>query len=68
MNPDLRVMLIRDGSLLGEEAMAMLAEMAGESDAQIWVERVSTGEEVSVVIEDGTVLEDRTKELATASA
>lgn len=64
MNPDLRVMLIRDGSLLDEATLAVLAEMAEEADAQVWVERVSTGEEVSVVIEDGSVLEDRTKELA----
>lgn len=60
MNPDLRVMLIRDGSLLGTEAMAMLGELAEERDAQIWVERVSDGAEVSVVIEDGSVKEDRT--------
>lgn len=60
MNPDLRVMLIRDGSLLGTEAMVMLGKLAEENDGQVWVERVSDGAEVSVVIEDGSVKEDRT--------
>ena len=60
MNPKLRVLLIRDGSLLDEQNMALLAAMAEEHDAQIWVERVGDGAEVSVVIEDGRVSEDRT--------
>lgn len=38
----------------------MLGELAESRDAQIWVERVSDGAEVSVVIEDGSVKEDRT--------
>ena len=54
-NPDLRVMLIRDGSLLDASSLAMIAEMADAADAQIWCERVSEGAEVSVVIEDGAV-------------
>lgn len=66
MNPDLRVMLIRDGSLLDESGLAVLGEMAESSDAQIWIERVSVGDEVSVVIEDGSVKEDRTVERETA--
>jgi hypothetical protein len=45
----------------------MLADLAKEHDAQIWIERVSIGEEVSVVIEEGVVKEDRT-ELAAAHA
>lgn len=55
MNPALRVMLIRDGSLLDETSMKLLAELAATHDAQVWVERVSKGEEVSVVISDGMV-------------
>lgn len=59
MNPKLRVLLIRDGSLLDENSLAMVAEMAEEADAQVWIERVSQGDEVSVIIEDGMVRQQR---------
>lgn len=55
MNPTLRVLLIRDGSLLDSESLAMIAKMADERDAQIWLERVSDGDGPGVVIEDGCV-------------
>lgn len=61
-NPKLRVLLIRDGSLLDPESLALVAKMAAEADAQVWIERVSTGGEVTVVIEDGEVADDRTIE------
>lgn len=64
LNPDLRVLLIRDGSLLDADSMAALAEIAKEADAQIWIERVGDGEEVGIVIEDGEVLEVRESEVA----
>ena len=55
MNPTLKVLLIRDGSLLDQDNLRMVAEMAAEADAQVWCERVGEGQEVSVVIEDGAV-------------
>lgn len=55
LNPKLRVMLIRDGSLLDENSLALVASMAEAADGQVWIERVSDGAEVSVVIEDGHV-------------
>ncbi len=55
LNPTLRVLLIRDGSLLDPDNLAMVADIAEEKDVQVWMERVSTGGEVSVVIEDGMV-------------
>ncbi len=57
MNPELRVILIRDGSYLDDDSLAMLAEMAKEADAQLWIERVGEGEECAVIIEDGMVKE-----------
>lgn len=54
-NPELRIMLIRDGSLLDEESLAMIATMAEEADAQVWIERVGNDEHVTVLIEDGFV-------------
>lgn len=55
LNPKLRVMLIRDGSLLDAEGMKLIGELAEQYDAQVWIERVSDGDAVGVVIEDGMV-------------
>lgn len=53
-NPKLRVMLVRDGSLLDEEGQALLAAMAEEHDFQFWVESVGSGE-VGIILQDGAV-------------
>lgn len=55
LNPSLKVLLIRDGSLLDDANLATIAQMAHVADAQVWIERVGEGEEVSVVIEEGRV-------------
>lgn len=55
MNPALRVMLVRDGSLLDEDSMRLLAELAEQNEAQVWVECVAHGEPRGIVIEDGEV-------------
>lgn len=55
MNPTIRVIEIREGSLLDSEGMKIVAEMAAEHDFQIWMERVDDSGEVGIVIEDGTV-------------
>lgn len=54
-NPKLRVIRVQDGSLLDEEAMAILAEMAAEADYQVWIERVGVSGTVGIVIEDGAI-------------
>ncbi len=56
-NPKLKVLLIRDGSLLDSESMRLVAEMAAQADAQVWIEVVGTGGPAGVVIEDGEVSE-----------
>lgn len=55
MNPKLKVVLIRDGSLLDSAGLKLIAEMAEAADAQVWCERVSDGAPVGVLIEDGCV-------------
>jgi hypothetical protein len=55
-NPTLRVVLIRDASLLDAESLAQLAEMAKDGDYQIWLERVDTSGQVGFYIEDGMVV------------
>jgi len=47
--------LIRDGSLLDEDNLGMIAKFAAEKDAQVWIERVSEGAECQVIMEDGLV-------------
>lgn len=59
MNPELRLILIRDGSLLDYESLQMIADMAGQANAQIIIERVGEGAECSVIIEDGMVKETK---------
>jgi predicted ATPase len=63
-SPGLRVAMIKDGSLLDRDSLALVAQMAAEAGAQCWIERVGDGEEVSVVIEDGTVAENRLEPVA----
>lgn len=55
MNPELRVLLIRDGSLLDTKSLELIRDMAEENEAMIFIERVGEGEECSVIIEDGMV-------------
>lgn len=57
LNPKLKVVLIRDGSLLDDASMVTLCEMAANAKAQVWVERVGTDAHTSVIIEDGHVKE-----------
>ena len=52
VNPKLKVIRVRDGSLLDEENMKIIREMANNNDFQIWIERVEEGE-VGFIIEDG---------------
>ena len=55
LNPTLRVLLIRDGSLLDDDSMRLIAEMAAKADAQVWLERVGEGDKSAIIIEDGQI-------------
>ena len=54
-NPELRLMLIRDGSLLDEDGLRLVAEMAESADVQVLLEKVGTDGTGAVLIEDGEV-------------
>jgi hypothetical protein len=54
-NPKLRVIRIRDGSLLDEGGLSLLADWAKERDYQVWIERVDTSGKHGIVLEDGHV-------------
>lgn len=56
INPKLKVILIKDGSLLDSDNLRLISEMAKEKDYQVWIERVADdGKGVGIVIEDGQV-------------
>ena len=58
MNPKLRVLRIKDGSLLDADAMEALRAQVAENDFQLWLEVVTTSTEGgAVIIEDGEVAE-----------
>ena len=66
LNPKLRVVMIRDGSLLDDESLAEVAAWAEANDMQVLCERVASSDEaVGIVIEDGQVVQHR--EMLTAS-
>lgn len=53
MNPELRILIVRDASLLDEDSMAALRRFAEENGAQIWAECVGAREDAMLVLEDG---------------
>lgn len=54
-NPKLKVILIRDGSLLDKDNMKVIGEMAQDKDFQVWLEIIKDDGNVGIYIEDGTV-------------
>jgi hypothetical protein len=54
-NPKLRVMRIKDGSLLDSNSMKVVEEMADEHDYQVWMEIVDQSGAVGVYLVDGEV-------------
>jgi DNA repair exonuclease SbcCD ATPase subunit len=61
-NPTLRVIRIKDGSLLDDEALALVAKTAEDNDYQVLMERVGAGDHGAIIIEDGMVLEAEAKQ------
>ena len=55
MNPKLKVIRIMDGSLLDDDNLRMISEMANKSDYQIWIEKVDSTGKVGFYIEDGEI-------------
>jgi DNA repair exonuclease SbcCD ATPase subunit len=67
-NPQVKVVLIREGSLLDEQGLHLVAEMATAKGYQVWVEKVDSSRGIGVVIEDGSVLVDNQVEDVEATA
>jgi ABC-type dipeptide/oligopeptide/nickel transport system ATPase component len=55
-NPKLRVLRIKDGSLLDDNNLKLIGEMAAADNYQIWIERVEIDAGVGIVMEDGAIV------------
>lgn len=55
LNPKLRVLRVKDGALLDQDSMKLLADFAEANDMQIWIETVASDRPGAIVIEDGMV-------------
>ncbi len=54
-NPELRVLRIKDGSLLDAKSLAIIADMAKSQDFQLWMEIVGEGDGVGFIMENGLI-------------
>ena len=54
-NPKLKVLCVRDGSLLDRDSWRVLAEMVASQDYQCWIEVTDDEAKTGVIIEDGSV-------------
>lgn len=52
--PELKVIRVRDGSLLDSDSMKIVEEMAVQHDFQVWIERVGSGD-VGFELEEGKI-------------
>lgn len=55
-NPKLRVLVVKDGALLDDDSMKIVAEMAEKHAIQIWLETVASDRPGALVIEDGRLV------------
>lgn len=60
LNPRLRIIIIKNGSLLDSDAMKKIHDLAELNDFQIWLEKVAdTPDGNSIFIHDGEVLSEK---------
>ena len=53
LNPALRIMRVKDGSLLDSETMKSIKNLAKENDYQLFIEKVNDNNEIGFIIEEG---------------
>lgn len=54
-NPKLKIIRIKDGSLLDDDGLRMIQEASAAKDYQVWVEKVDASGKIGIVMEDGEV-------------
>ena len=55
LNPEIKVVFIRDGSLLDQEGKELIFRMAEKHGFQVWMEVTDDSGQVGIVIEDGMI-------------
>jgi ABC-type methionine transport system ATPase subunit len=55
LNPKLRVILVRDASLVDAEGIDLITKLAEEKDYQLWIEKMDESGSVGVFIQDGEI-------------
>lgn len=55
LNPQLRVLLLEDASVLDKHAMQAVREMAEAKDYDVWIERVGDGDAGALIMVDGEI-------------
>lgn len=63
MNPNLRVILITDASLLDDESKQLVNDMAREKGFQVWYEVVGNPADATLVLEDGAAVAREAQEV-----
>jgi hypothetical protein len=58
-NPELKIMLIRDGDLLDDDTFALVEGMIAKSDHQLLIERIDAGGRPCITMEDGEASGDQ---------
>ena len=64
LNPELRVLRIKDGSLLDSANRAIIAKTVKDNDYQIWFEGVGNDSDVGILIEEGEIVKVDGKEVS----
>ena len=68
LNPTLRVLRIKDGSLLDEKNRKIIYDQIKDKDFQLWMESVSSSKSAGIFIEDGNVVAVDGKDVPVAPA
>lgn len=55
LNPTLKVIFVRDGSLLDQSGLKLIADLAATNDYQVWIEDARSTDPGALVIEDGHI-------------
>lgn len=55
LNPKLRVIFVRDGSLLDKSGLQTIADLAAANDYQVWLEDARSTDPSAIEIEDGAI-------------
>jgi hypothetical protein len=56
LNPTLRVLRIKDGSLLDERNLEIIKNTVKDREFQIWIERVNSDGKIGIYIEEGEIV------------